>query len=520
MKFRKLKYKISFYFIGLILCFGAASGILFLSKEHKTEVENYKNTCSSILKNVEPNIARLLYLDDRVELNRMVNRIKQSNSDFIYCFVLDADKKVVVHTFANGFPSGLLSVNTEPVDNTELLEFENSTVYDFSYPIVDGKLGTVRIGVSRERLMGLIIYNLIGSIVLLLLFVMAGVMISFYISHLVTSPLNDLVESAERISRGDFDHKVQSRSHDEIGKLSDAFNTMSSSLKNMTETLEVKIMQLNEKNEEYLALNEEYEAQNRELFQAKEYAEKCDRLKTAFLANLSHEIRTPMNGILGFAELLKSGDITKDSKDEYIEVIEESGQRMLRLISELIDISWIESGQLKFIHETVNVSRLLDKLFNFFKPQARKKGIELILEKTENEPELFTDSLKLEQIISNLLSNAIKFTSHGKIRFGYNLFNNKILFTVKDTGKGIPADMLNEIFERFRQVDDVNHKREEGSGLGLAICKSFVELMGGRIWVDSEVNKGSSFYFTLPCTEPETGSMVSDSSNARNKDCG
>ena len=159
----------------------------------------------------------------------------------------------------------LLSVNTEPVDNTELLEFENSTVYDFSYPIVDGKLGTVRIGVSRERLMGLIIYNLIGSIVLLLLFVMAGVMISFYISHLVTSPLNDLVESAERISRGDFDHKVQSRSHDEIGKLSDAFNTMSSSLKNMTETLEVKIIQLNEKNEEYLALNEEYEAQNREL---------------------------------------------------------------------------------------------------------------------------------------------------------------------------------------------------------------------------------------------------------------
>jgi signal transduction histidine kinase len=500
MKFPKLKYEIAFYFIILILCFSIVSGSLFLSQEYKSQIENYKSTCSSILKNIEPNVAELLYVEDIVGLKRIVNGIKQSNEDFIYCFVLDAEKKVVVHTFEGAFPSELLKVNTGAVQNTELLDFGNSSAYDFCYPVVGGKLGTIRIGVSRERLISDINSYLIKRVVILLFFILLGIAVAFYLSRLITNPLSELVDSAKKISAGDFNQMVAVTSKDEIGNLSVSFNTMSLSLKSMTENLENKVKQLYETNEEYLALNEEYEAQNHELLIAKDKAEDCDRLKTAFLANLSHEIRTPMNGILGFVELLKEKDLKPEVQAEYILVIEQCGQRMLNLISDLVDISRIEAGQIKIVPEKFNMDVLLNKIYRLLKPMSESKGIELLIEKpvSLNKTTVFADSAKLEQIILNLLNNAIKFTNKGKIQFGYEVKGKNLQFSVKDTGRGIPENMRSVIFERFRQVDDVNHKSESGSGLGLAICKSFVELMGGSIWVESEVNKGSVFYFTIP----------------------
>jgi signal transduction histidine kinase len=500
MKFPKLKYEIAFYFTVLILCFSIVSGSLFLSQEYKSQIKNYKTTCSSILKNVEPNIAELLYVEDIVGLKRIVTGIKQSNEDFVYCFVLDQENKVVAHTFNGAFPTELLRVNAGTAQNTELLDFGKTSVYDFSYPVVGGKLGTIRIGVSRENLINEINTYLIKRVIILALFIILGIAIAYYLGRLITNPLRELVGSANRISGGDFSHIVAVTSKDEIGQLSGTFNSMSQSLKNITENLANKVKQLNETNEEYLALNEEYEAQNRELIIAKDKAIECDRLKTAFLANLSHEIRTPMNGILGFAELLKEKDLAPEVQAEYISVIEQCGRRMLSLISDLVDISRIEAGQVKIVPEKFNLNTFMDKIYEFFKPMADGKSIELLIVKpaSGNAATLFTDPGKLEQIILNLLNNALKFTQKGRIYFGYEAKEKNLQFFVSDTGKGIPENMRSIIFERFHQVEDVSHKSETGSGLGLAICKSFVELMGGTIWVDSELDKGSVFYFTLP----------------------
>jgi len=237
-----------------------------------------------------------------------------------------------------------------------------------------------------------------------------------------------------------------------------------------------------------------------QLVVAKEKAEESDKLKTAFLANLSHEIRTPMNGILGFAELLKDRSISKATQDKYIELIEQSGERMIRLINDLVDISKIESGQVELYPEKIDLNVLMNKLYDFFAPIAKEKGIFLSVKKgLPNGSCLVTlDNLKLEQILSNLLSNAFKFTEKGVICYGYSVEGDMLNFEVSDTGKGIPAKMQSLIFIRFRQVEDTYYSGIEGTGLGLSISKAFAEKMGGTIWVESAVNHGSKFVLTLP----------------------
>jgi len=237
------------------------------------------------------------------------------------------------------------------------------------------------------------------------------------------------------------------------------------------------------------------------LIQAKEKAEESDRLKSAFLANISHEIRTPMNGILGFAELLKNPDLTSDMQERYIQIIEQSGSRMLNIINDIIDISKIESGQMNINIGETNVNQLLKDLYVFFSPEAKKKGLNLSLSMDISEDDEFvilTDHTKLAQILSNLIKNAIKFTKQGFINFGYEFDPNELTFYIEDSGVGIPTDQTNMVFERFRQGSFLLTRNYEGAGLGLSISKAFVEMLGGRIWVTSELNKGSKFMFTLP----------------------
>lgn len=237
-----------------------------------------------------------------------------------------------------------------------------------------------------------------------------------------------------------------------------------------------------------------------ELMKAKVKAEESDNLKTAFIANISHEIRTPMNGILGFAELLKNPKINQNRRKQYVDVIEQSGNRMLNIINDLIDISRIETGQVEIMEENIPVGPVLENLYIFFKPEAQKRKLDLSYSSDlkKNEEIIRTDRTKLTQVLTNLVSNALKFTSEGSIEFGCSRQKDEFLFFVKDTGKGIHRDSREIIFERFRQTDLTPANAAEGSGLGLAISKAFIEMLGGRIWVESELAKGSVFYFTLP----------------------
>lgn len=236
------------------------------------------------------------------------------------------------------------------------------------------------------------------------------------------------------------------------------------------------------------------------LIEARQKAEESDQLKSAFLANMSHEIRTPMNGILGFTSLLEEPDLTGEEQTNYIEIIKRSGMRMLSTVNDIIDISKIDSGQMELNISDVDVCTELDSIYQFFKLEAKNKGLKLSYSKHNLQDQLLikTDKNKFESIISNLVKNAIKYSDKGEIELIANIQNNQFICTVKDTGIGIPEDRIDNIFNRFEQVDISNSRANEGSGLGLAISKSYADMMNGQLEVSSTFGKGSKFTLKLP----------------------
>jgi PAS domain S-box-containing protein len=237
-----------------------------------------------------------------------------------------------------------------------------------------------------------------------------------------------------------------------------------------------------------------------ELIKAKEKAEESERLKSTFLANMSHEIRTPMNGILGFAELLKEPNLTTDDQQDYIQIMQISGARMLNTINNIVDISKIESGLTIVDLKETNINEKIEFAYKFFKPEVEIKGLQFLFKNSlpSKEAIIKTDNEKVYAILTNLVKNAIKFTYKGSIEFGYEKKGDYLEFFVKDTGVGVPQKQKELIFERFRQGSESHNRGYEGSGLGLSIAKTYVEMLGGEIWVESEEGKGSIFYFTIP----------------------
>ena len=243
----------------------------------------------------------------------------------------------------------------------------------------------------------------------------------------------------------------------------------------------------------------------KELNEAVVKVEEADKLKSAFLANMSHEIRTPLNGIIGFSKYLRDYPPTEEEHKHILDIICGSADHLLNIINDIIDISKLDSGQVKISKVTCNLNKLLYEIYNFFYTNSieiSKKEINLCLSTSlpDNESTIIADDFRLKQILNNLLSNALKFTDKGTIEFGYTIDDSKkkIVFFVKDTGSGIPEDKQEIIFERFRQVDDTITRQYGGTGLGLAISKSLVELMDGEIWVESKPESGSVFFFSVP----------------------
>jgi len=275
--------------------------------------------------------------------------------------------------------------------------------------------------------------------------------------------------------------------------------------------VEVKATLINDTNEQPIGvtlslydISDQIESRN-ELVMAKEMAEESDRLKSAFLANMSHEIRTPMNGILGFANLLRKKGISDEMREKYVHLINSNGEMLVKIIDDIIDLAKIESGQLKLIDHECNINILLDEIKMFCEKQIRKSGkINVLFDliNTENEDvTINTDTLRLKQVLLNLVENAIKFTNDGTVELGYIIKGEEINFYVKDTGIGIPYEKQNVIFDRFLQLDDSPAREYGGTGLGLTISKNLVEMMGGKIWVESKPDIGSVFKFTHPLKE-------------------
>lgn len=259
-------------------------------------------------------------------------------------------------------------------------------------------------------------------------------------------------------------------------------------------------------NDEYLALNEELtesfnriQKMNAELTIAKNKAEESDRLKSAFLANMSHEIRTPLNAILGFSGLLREVSDSKEKTDEYVEIIDSSGQQLLNIIDDILEISKIEAGQISISPDTININKVMRELYQLFSKQAELKNLKLsFLGDYSKDFYTITDENRLKQIMCNLINNAIKFTPEGKIQFGYEIEEDDIRFYVIDTGIGVSELDRSIIFKPFRQVETGSTRSYGGNGLGLSISKALVEKLGGTLSVESEPMKGSSFSFTIP----------------------
>jgi PAS domain S-box-containing protein len=239
-----------------------------------------------------------------------------------------------------------------------------------------------------------------------------------------------------------------------------------------------------------------------ELIIAKDKAEESNRLKSAFLANMSHEIRTPMNGILGFAGLLKEPNLTGKEQQKYIQIIEKGGARMLNIINDIINISKIESGQMDVTISDSNINEQIEYIYTFFKPEIEAKGMQLSFKNMlpVKEATIKTDREKLFAILTNLVKNAIKYSEKGSIEIGYDKKGEHLEFYVKDSGIGIESNRKEAIFERFIQADIEDKMARQGAGLGLSISKAYVELLGGKLWVESEKGIGSIFYFTIPYT--------------------
>ncbi len=303
------------------------------------------------------------------------------------------------------------------------------------------------------------------------------------VARSVSKPVKKLVEGVREVGKGRYDYRIAVHSSDELGELGLAFNEM--------------------------AIRK---GQQEALRQAKESAESASQAKSEFLANMSHELRTPLNSILGYAQLLQRSNLPREKQLNSLQTIEQSGQHLLSLINEILDLSKIESGRLELQPTSFDIHRMLVNIMTTLQTRANTKGLTLEGDfSLQDSLWVKADELRLRQVLINLVDNAIKYTETGKVLFKVEFDDGRYHFLIEDTGIGIAQEHLKDIFTSFLQLHQPTHSYVEGTGLGLAICDQLVRLMGGQLYVTSQLSQGSRFWFdlALPQADHEKQSKTS-----------
>ncbi|MBC3378772.1 two-component sensor histidine kinase BarA [Serratia fonticola] len=363
----------------------------------------------------------------------------------------------------------------------------------------DSNLGYVAIELDLQSVRLQQYKEVFVSTLLLLLCMCIAILFAYRLMRDVTGPIRNMVNTVDRIRRGQLDSRVEGFMLGELQMLKNGINSMAMSLTAYHEEMQQNIDQATSDLRETL---EQMEIQNVELDLAKKRAQEAARIKSEFLANMSHELRTPLNGVIGFTRQTLKTDLSATQTD-YLQTIERSANNLLTIINDVLDFSKLEAGKLILEHIPFSLRETLDEVLVLLAPSAHDKGLELTLDVQNDVPEqVIGDSLRLQQVITNLLGNAVKFTETGNIDIRVELRNQlerqvELEVQIHDTGIGISERQQSQLFQAFRQADASISRRHGGTGLGLVITQKLVKEMGGDINFHSQLNRGSTFWFHI-----------------------